>query len=51
MSHCQVCDELKESLTKCEGCNQDVCEECCVGITYHNMIDFPLCKICYELNE
>ena len=51
MNHCHRCDEPKKGMTKCEGCNQDVCEDCCVKITPHNMVDFPFCIACEELNE
>ena len=51
MDYCHVCDKPSNELSKCEGCNQDVCPDCCVGITYHNMIDFPYCKTCEELSE
>ena len=46
MDYCSCCDEPKKELVKCEGCGQDVCEKCCVNITYHNQIDFPFCKTC-----
>lgn len=51
MIDCSRCEENKTDLVKCEGCNQPVCSECCVEITSHNMIDFPFCKNCEDLNK
>ncbi|MED3575794.1 hypothetical protein [Cytobacillus praedii] len=51
MNYCHVCDEPKIDLTKCEGCNQDVCVDCCVEITPHNMVDLPFCKTCEDLSN
>lgn len=48
---CSVCNEVKDELVECEGCNNNVCPSCCVDITYHNMIDFAYCKNCEEISS
>jgi hypothetical protein len=48
MDYCHVCDKPKEELVKCEECGQDVCLGCLTERTPHNLIDFNLCKTCYE---
>lgn len=51
MEFCNVCVENKNDLVICEGCKESVCSQCCVEITYHNMIDFPFCKLCESIGE
>lgn len=53
MGYCDVCekDTPSKELNICEGCKEKVCIDCCVEMTYHNMIDFPYCKRCQSLNE
>lgn len=48
---CSVCNEVKDELVRCESCNNNVCSNCCVDITYHNQIDFPYCKLCEEISS
>lgn len=35
----------------CDQCGEPVCEDCCVPMTYHNQIDYPLCTTCHGINE
>ena len=46
---CHICGN--ETDFCCESCNQPVCEDCCVAMTYQNQIDYALCLECHELNE
>lgn len=32
----------------CDRCGEPVCERCCVQMTYHNQIDYPLCTTCND---
>lgn len=52
MTQCNRCgvEFDDKDLAECEGCHELVCEECCVGVLPppHPMIDFNLCKDCYE---
>lgn len=47
---CDYCHK-NEAKAQCEGCYEDCCDDCLVSLTVHNMIDFPLCKTCYEIQE
>lgn len=46
---CHICDG--ETDFKCGACNEPVCEDCCVPMTYHNQIDYPLCTSCSDTSE
>lgn len=35
----------------CEQCGEPVCEDCCVQMTIHNQIDYPLCFGCEGEND
>lgn len=45
MEECCVCEELKAEYT-CRQCDEYVCEDCCVAMTYHNQIDYTCCHNC-----
>ena len=43
---CHMCDA--ETDWVCRDCDQPVCEDCVVQMTYHNQIDYTLCTECYD---
>ena len=43
---CHMCEG--ETDFYCDTCGEPVCEDCCVQMTYHNQIDYPLCQDCYD---
>jgi hypothetical protein len=47
---CHYCKSNKTDFT-CDQCGLPVCEECCVKMTIHNQIDYPLCLGCDGVNE
>lgn len=46
---CYICESLTEFT--CDQCKEPVCEDCCVQMTIHNQIDYPLCTECQDSNE
>lgn len=46
---CHICESLTEFT--CDQCKQPVCEDCCVQMTIHNQIDYPLCTDCHDINK
>ncbi len=46
---CHICET--ETEFSCEVCHNPVCEDCCVAMTYHNQIDYPLCHDCETSRE
>lgn len=51
MSHpaCHICG-IETEFT-CDDCGEPVCENCCVPMTIHNNIDYPLCTVCHDRSE
>jgi len=47
--NCHICN--RETEFTCDVCEEPVCDDCCVPITIHNQIDYPLCKTCNEGHE
>lgn len=43
---CNMCDN--QTTIYCLHCNEPVCENCTVGYTQHNQIDYTLCISCYK---
>jgi len=44
---CHMCESTSEDyIAECESCGKDFCVDCCVEMTIHNLVDFPLCKDC-----
>ena len=43
---CHMCDS--ETDWVCRDCDQPVCEDCTVKMTYHNQIDYTLCQECQD---
>jgi hypothetical protein len=46
---CHICEN--ETEFSCDSCEEPVCEDCCVQMTIHNQIDYPLCQECYGFRE
>jgi len=46
---CHMCES--ETEWYCRDCDQPVCEDCVVQMTYHNQIDYTLCQDCHETAE
>ena len=46
---CHICGNVTEFF--CDRCENPVCEDCCVQMTIHNQIDYPLCVDCNAANE
>ena len=44
-----MCDEKTDWY--CRDCDQPVCENCVVQMTYHNQVDFTLCQECQDTRE
>jgi len=44
MMKCHMCEQ--ETDFWCDRCELPVCEDCCVQMTIHNQIDYPLCTDC-----
>ena len=47
---CHYCEEYLTDFT-CDVCGEPTCESCCVQMTYHNQIDYPLCLGCEETRQ
>jgi hypothetical protein len=47
--NCHLCES--ETDFTCDRCGEPVCEECCVKMTIHNQIDYPLCTLCGDAQE
>lgn len=47
--NCHICGS--ETDFTCDRCDEPVCFDCCVPMTIHNQIDYPLCTICEEVRE
>ena len=45
-SKCHICESITDFT--CDECGEPVCEDCCVQMTIHNQIDYPLCTYCQE---
>jgi len=46
---CHICEAATDFT--CDQCKEPVCEDCCVQMTTHTQIDYPLCTECQESNE
>lgn len=46
---CHLCES--ETDFTCDRCGEPVCEDCCVKMTIHNQIDYPLCTLCGDARE
>ncbi len=47
--NCHLCES--DTDFTCDRCGEPVCEDCCVKMTIHNQIDYPLCTLCGEMRE
>lgn len=47
---CAYCHD-NEAEAQCEACGEDCCDDCLVALTVHNMIDYPLCKTCDDIQN
>jgi len=47
--NCHMCNSVTDF--NCDSCGEPVCEDCCVVMTIHNQIDYPLCMDCEEMSE
>jgi len=47
--HCHICGNETEYDWVCDKCGEHFCEDCQTPFTYHNQIDYPLCKKCYDI--
>ena len=45
-SKCHICGTITDFT--CDECGDPVCEDCCVQMTIHNQIDYPLCTYCQD---
>lgn len=45
-SKCHICEAITDFT--CDECWEPVCEDCCVQMTIHNQIDYPLCTYCQD---
>ena len=43
---CHMCGE--ETEFTCRDCDEPVCEDCAVQMTYHNQIDYTKCQSCQD---
>ena len=46
-SKCHVCEE-NETDIECQGCDEPVCENCCVVPTYMNQLEEARCTMCQD---
>jgi len=46
---CHLCNQ--ETDFTCRDCEEPVCEDCCVQMTYENQIDYTLCTECNQTRE
>lgn len=46
---CHICGN--ETEFTCDRCEEPVCEDCCVTMTIHNQVDYPLCTVCGDYRE
>ena len=46
---CHLCES--ETDFACDKCGEPVCDGCCVKMTIHNHIDYPLCELCGDTIE
>jgi len=46
---CHICEQSTDII--CDSCGEPVCEDCCVKMTIHNQIDYPLCTSCEDHNN
>lgn len=46
---CHTCGA--DALTRCQHCEQDVCEDCLMPFTQMNQIDYDLCNDCNSSHE
>ena len=49
LKQCHNCNKQDDDISKCKGCREYTCPDCCVGVTQYNMVDFPFCKTCDEI--
>jgi hypothetical protein len=47
--NCHICGHITDF--ECDSCGEPVCYDCCVKMTIHNQIDYPLCKECNDNHE
>jgi len=47
--YCHICGAVTDIV--CQSCDNPVCEDCCVKMTIHNQIDYPLCTSCEDSNN
>lgn len=47
--NCHICGN--ETDFTCDRCEEPVCFNCCVPMTIHNQIDYPLCTICEDVRN
>jgi hypothetical protein len=50
MEECCVCGELTAEYA-CDRCEELVCEDCTVAMTYHNQVDYTCCSNCRPDDE
>ena len=46
---CHICES--ETDFTCDRCGEPVCFDCCVPMTVHNQIDYPLCTTCEDVRN
>ena len=46
---CHICESITDFT--CDQCGEPVCEDCCVQMTIHNQIDYPLCTDCKDIRD
>jgi len=47
--NCHICQH--EADFNCDSCGEPVCFDCCVKMTIHNQIDYPLCELCEDTRQ